>query len=71
VSVSQDQHPSAKLPGSIKSAGVIKDGTDATYAPKEFLAGAGKTVQGMDRVESPSLGLVHVAVLDCDSAWVR
>ena len=48
VSVSQDQDLSAKLPESIKSAGVIKIGTDATYAPNEFLAGDGKTVQGMD-----------------------
>ena len=38
----------SKLPESIKSAGVIKIGTDATYAPNEFLAGDGKTVQGMD-----------------------
>jgi len=48
VSVSQDQDLSAKLPESIKSAGVIKVGTDASYAPNEFLAGDGKTVQGMD-----------------------
>ena len=48
VSVSQDEDLSAKLPESIKSAGVIKIGTDATYAPNEFLAADGKTVQGMD-----------------------
>src|SRR5215210_5710867 len=48
VSVSQNQDLSAKLPGSIKSAGVIKIGTDASYAPNEFLAADGKTVQGMD-----------------------
>jgi polar amino acid transport system substrate-binding protein len=38
----------SKLPESIKSAGVIKIGTDPTYAPSEFLAGNGKTVQGFD-----------------------
>jgi polar amino acid transport system substrate-binding protein len=48
VSVSQNEDLSAKLPESIKSAGVIKIGTDPTYAPNEFLAGDGKTVQGMD-----------------------
>jgi polar amino acid transport system substrate-binding protein len=48
VSVSENVDLSAKLPESIKSAGVIKIGTDATYAPNEFLAGDGKTVQGFD-----------------------
>ena len=38
----------AKLPAKIKTAGKIVVGTDATYAPNEFLAGDGKTVQGMD-----------------------
>jgi polar amino acid transport system substrate-binding protein len=48
VSVSQDAGLSAKLPQSIKDAGVIKVGTDSTYAPSEFLAGDGKTIQGFD-----------------------
>jgi polar amino acid transport system substrate-binding protein len=38
----------AKLPAKIKSAGQIVVGTDATYAPNEFLNADGKTVQGMD-----------------------
>ena len=38
----------AKLPAKIKSAGKLVVGTDATYAPNEFLAADGKTVQGMD-----------------------
>ena len=38
----------AKLPTKIKSAGKIVVGTDATYAPNEFLNADGKTVQGMD-----------------------
>jgi polar amino acid transport system substrate-binding protein len=37
-----------KLPAKIKTAGKIVVGVDATYAPNEFLAGDGKTVQGMD-----------------------
>jgi polar amino acid transport system substrate-binding protein len=48
VEVSQNVDLASKLPESIKSAGVIKIGTDPTYAPNEFLAGDGKTVQGMD-----------------------
>lgn len=37
-----------KLPAKVKAAGKIVIGTDATYAPNEFLAADGKTVQGMD-----------------------
>ena len=37
-----------KLPAKVKSAGKIVVGTDATYAPNEFLAADGKTVEGMD-----------------------
>ena len=48
VSVSENVDLASKLPESIRTAGVIKIGTDATYAPNEFLAGDGKTVQGMD-----------------------
>jgi polar amino acid transport system substrate-binding protein len=48
VSVSQNVDLASKLPESIKNAGVIKIGTDPTYAPNEFLAADGKTVQGMD-----------------------
>jgi polar amino acid transport system substrate-binding protein len=43
-----DQALAAKLPAKIKSAGKIVIGTDATYAPNEFLAADGKTVKGMD-----------------------
>jgi polar amino acid transport system substrate-binding protein len=48
VSVSQNVDLASKLPESIKSAGVIKIGTDPTYAPSEFLAADGKTVEGFD-----------------------
>jgi polar amino acid transport system substrate-binding protein len=38
----------AALPDKVKTAKKIVVGTDATYAPSEFLAGDGKTVQGFD-----------------------
>ncbi|HLM20794.1 MAG TPA: ABC transporter substrate-binding protein [Propionibacteriaceae bacterium] len=38
----------AKLPENIKSAGVIKIGTDSTYPPNEFLAADGKTIEGFE-----------------------
>jgi polar amino acid transport system substrate-binding protein len=38
----------AKLPENIKSAGVIKIGTDSSYPPNEFLAADGKTIQGFE-----------------------
>ncbi|MFZ1286320.1 MAG: ABC transporter substrate-binding protein [Candidatus Phosphoribacter sp.] len=38
----------AKVPAKIKAAGKIVVGTDATYAPNEFLDSDGKTVVGMD-----------------------
>jgi polar amino acid transport system substrate-binding protein len=48
VAVSENVDLASKLPESIKSAGVIKIGTDPTYAPNEFLGTDGKTVQGFD-----------------------
>jgi polar amino acid transport system substrate-binding protein len=43
-----DQALAAKVPDAIKSDGVIKIGTDSTYAPSEFLDTDGKTVVGFD-----------------------
>ena len=37
-----------KLPDKIKSSGKILIGTDASYAPNEFFAGDGSTIQGAD-----------------------
>jgi len=48
VSVSSDADLAAKVPADIKSAGVIKVGSDSSYAPSEFLAGDGETIQGFD-----------------------
>lgn len=38
----------ARVPDAIKSDGKIYIGTDSTYAPNEFLAADGKTIQGFD-----------------------
>jgi polar amino acid transport system substrate-binding protein len=43
-----DQALAAKVPDAIKSDGKILVGTDATYAPSEFLDTDGKTVVGFD-----------------------
>ncbi|AKT52712.1 ABC transporter substrate-binding protein [Arsenicicoccus sp. oral taxon 190] len=43
-----DQALAAKVPAKIKSAGVLKVGSDASYAPNEFTGEDGKTVTGMD-----------------------
>lgn len=43
-----DEALAAQVPAKIKSAGKIVVGSDASYAPNEFLADDGKTVQGMD-----------------------
>jgi polar amino acid transport system substrate-binding protein len=45
---SVDAALAAKVPDSIKSDGEILVGTDSTYAPSEFLAEDGKTIQGFD-----------------------
>ena len=44
----KDDALAARLPEKIKTAGKIVVGTDATYAPNEFLDTDGKTVKGMD-----------------------
>src|SRR4051794_27336084 len=40
--------PASLVPSSISSDGTITIGVDSTYAPSEFLAADGKTVQGFD-----------------------
>ena len=47
-SITVDSALAAKVPDKIKTAGTITIGTDATYAPNEFLDADGKTVKGMD-----------------------
>jgi polar amino acid transport system substrate-binding protein len=48
VTTTVDNALAAKVPSEVKSDGSIKIGTDSTYAPSEFLAEDGKTVQGFD-----------------------
>jgi polar amino acid transport system substrate-binding protein len=38
----------AKVPAAVKADGKIVVGTDSTYAPNEFLAADGKTIEGFD-----------------------
>lgn len=46
--VKADQSLAAKVPAAVKKDGVISVGSDASYAPSEFLATDNKTVQGFD-----------------------
>jgi polar amino acid transport system substrate-binding protein len=48
VTASADSNLAAKVPDAVKADGVIKVGTDSTYAPAEFLDADGKTVIGFD-----------------------
>ncbi|XVX21327.1 ABC transporter substrate-binding protein [Actinomycetota bacterium] len=43
-----DSAAAAKVPAAIREAGVLKVGSDTTYAPNEFLDTDGKTAKGMD-----------------------
>jgi polar amino acid transport system substrate-binding protein len=45
---SVDSAAAAKVPSGIKSAGVVKVATDASYAPNEFFDTDNKTIIGMD-----------------------
>jgi polar amino acid transport system substrate-binding protein len=47
-SVAADSALAAKVPAAIKSDGTISVGTDASYAPSEFIAADGKTIEGFD-----------------------
>lgn len=46
--VTEDKALSAKVPAAIKQMGTVTVGTDSSYAPNEFLAEDGKTVEGFD-----------------------
>jgi polar amino acid transport system substrate-binding protein len=60
-SVKADSALAAKVPASVKKDGVITVGSDASYAPSEFLGADNKTVQGFDvdlfNVVAAKLGL--------------
>ncbi len=46
----------AKVPAAIASKGTLTVATDATYAPMEFIAPDGRTIQGMDPDLAKALG---------------
>lgn len=48
VKTSVDKEAAALVPADIKEKGTLTVGTDASYAPNEFLAGDGKTIEGFD-----------------------
>jgi polar amino acid transport system substrate-binding protein len=48
VKASVDKEAAAMVPQAIKDKGTLTVGTDASYAPSEFLAGDGKTIEGFD-----------------------
>jgi polar amino acid transport system substrate-binding protein len=48
ASVAADPALAGKVPAEIKSDGVITVGSDTTYAPSEFIAPDGSTIQGFD-----------------------
>ena len=48
VKTSVDKAAAALVPQEIKDKGTLTIGTDASYAPSEFFAGDGKTIEGFD-----------------------
>lgn len=48
VTASVDKEAAAMVPKAIKDKGTLTVGTDASYAPSEFLGGDGKTIEGFD-----------------------
>jgi polar amino acid transport system substrate-binding protein len=48
VNASVDKEAAALVPKEIKDKGTLTVGSDASYAPSEFLGGDGKTIEGFD-----------------------
>ena len=46
--VTLDKKAAAMVPAALKKKGTLTVGSDASYAPSEFLAGDGKTIEGFD-----------------------
>lgn len=63
---SEDAALAAMVPAAISSDGTITIGTDATYAPSEFLAADGSTVEGFD----VDLFDAVAAKLGLETTWV-
>jgi polar amino acid transport system substrate-binding protein len=58
INVSQDQKIASEVPSSISSKGTLTVAADATYAPMEFVANDGKTIEGADADLAKALGQV-------------
>jgi polar amino acid transport system substrate-binding protein len=56
IKVSKDAKIAAGVPEAISSRGTLTVAADATYAPNEFIAEDGKTVQGMDADMAKAIG---------------
>jgi polar amino acid transport system substrate-binding protein len=48
VTSTVDKAAAAMVPAALRSKGTLTVGSDASYAPSEFLAGDGKTIEGFD-----------------------
>jgi polar amino acid transport system substrate-binding protein len=64
-SVTADSELAAGVPENIKSAGVLKFGTDASYAPMQYIAADGSTIEGADI----DLGNAIAAKLGLTGEW--
>lgn len=64
-SISADSELAAGVPEAVKTAGVLKFGTDASYAPMEFIAEDGSTIEGADI----DLGNAIAAKLGLTGEW--
>lgn len=58
TTAAKDADVAAKVPAPIASRGTLTVATDATYAPMEFIAPDGRTIQGMDVDLARALGTV-------------
>jgi polar amino acid transport system substrate-binding protein len=58
VSVSKDDALAAMVPSEIASDGVLTVGTDASYAPSEFIGEDGQTIEGFDVDLAKAVGQV-------------
>lgn len=57
-SITKDAKAAAMVPSALRSSGVVRVATDASYAPNEFIGADGHTIQGMDVDLGNALGKV-------------
>src|SRR4051794_30061733 len=68
VAVSKDDEIAALVPEAIASDGVLTIGTDASYAPNEFIDADGETVIGFDADLAKAVGQVLGLQVDLQNA---